>query len=77
MEQSMGAIEVCIEYSDTSIVFAVRGIGRIAANVIAGFLRGPNSLILVRGGTCIMVFVCRFVLDGERYDNHTLRRRLC
>ena len=45
----MGAIEVCVNYSATGVVFAMQGIGNIAANIIAGFLSAPKSLIVVRG----------------------------
>ena len=72
----MGAIEVCVNYSATGVVFAMKGIGTMAANIIAGFLPVPRSLVVVRGGACLVALVCRFPL-GERFVHHTLRRRLC
>ena len=72
---AMGDVEVCINYSDTGIVFALLGIGNPAANIIAGFLSEPRTLIVVRGNACLMALVCRFPGD-ERYIQHTLRRRL-
>ena len=71
----MGGLEVCINYSATGIVFAILGIGNPAANIIAGFLSEPRTLIVVRGSACLVALVCRFPCD-ERYIQHTLRRRL-